>query len=168
MVLLCGSSIMTICRYQTNKAIHQLFNPSPCELTNHKDLDHTSFINTSCNAKKFAMLSAWQTTNERISTIMDYTTGSKAICIDTGASTCISNDKRDFVTLTTVTDQTISGIGSGLAVQGRSTLLWTISDNDGNKIKLYIADALYVPNIPICLLCPQQVAKQARIHKMVF
>ena len=114
------------------------------------------------------MLSAWQTSNERISTIMDYTPGSKAICIDIGASACISNDERAFVTLTTVTDQTISGIGSGLTVQGHGTLLWTISDNDGNKIKLYIADALYVRNIPICLLCPQQVAKQARIHKMVF
>jgi len=49
MVLLCGSSIMTIRRYQTNKVIHQLFNPSPCKSTNHKNLDHTSFIHTSCN-----------------------------------------------------------------------------------------------------------------------
>jgi hypothetical protein len=27
---------------------------------------------------------------------------------------------------------------------------------------LHIADALYVPSIPICLLCPQQVAKQTK------
>jgi hypothetical protein len=108
------------------------------------------------------MLSAWQTTNEWSSTIMDYAPGSKAICIDTGASSCISNDKRNFLFLKTVSNQTLSGIGSGLRVEGHGTLRWTIPDKEGNKIMLHIADALYVPSIPICLLCPQQVAKQTK------
>jgi hypothetical protein len=30
---------------------------------------------------------------------MDYAPGSKAICIDTGASSCISKDKNDFISL---------------------------------------------------------------------
>jgi len=119
-----------------------------------------SFIETTSNSKKLAMLSAWQTTNSKVPILMDYAPESKAICIDTVASSCISNDRTDFISFTPVADQVISGISSGLSVAGHGTLRWNICDNDGHNIILHISDALYVPNIPICLLCPQQVAKQ--------
>jgi hypothetical protein len=109
------------------------------------------------------MLSAWQSTNSKAPIIMDYAPGSKAICIDTGASLCISNDKRDFITYHQVTNQIISGISSGLKIEGRGTLRWLIRDDLGNDVILHISDALHVPNVPnvpLCLLCPQQVAKQ--------
>jgi len=106
------------------------------------------------------MLSAWQTTNSKAPILMDYAPRSKAICIDTGASSCISNDRTNFISFSTVTDQVISGISSGLSVEGCGTLHWNIRDDDGNNIILHISDALYIPTIPICLLCPQQVAKQ--------
>jgi hypothetical protein len=64
MVVFCGSSIMSIHRYKRNRATYKLFHPSPCDPTNNVNLDYTSFITTSCHAKKLAMLSAWQTTNE--------------------------------------------------------------------------------------------------------
>jgi len=159
-VLLCSSSIILLHNYKENQAINKLLHSSPCRPITDVSLVPDSFRTTSCNTKKLAMLSAWQTTNEKTSTIMDYVPGSKATCIDTGASACISNDKRDFLTFHPTTNQTISGIRSGLTVKGRCTLLWTITDNEGNKITLYVSDALYAPNIPICLLCPQQVAKQ--------
>jgi hypothetical protein len=106
------------------------------------------------------MLSAWQSTNSKAPIIMDYAPGSKAICIDTGASSCISNDKHDFITYYPVTDQVISGISSGLKVEGRSTLRWIIRDDNGNDVILHVSDALHVPKIPLCLLCPQQIAQQ--------
>jgi len=118
------------------------------------------FINATSNTKKLAMLSAWQSTNSKAPIIMDYAPGSKAICIDTGASSCISNDRRDFITYHPVTDQIISGISSGLKIEGRGTLRWLIRDDLGNDVILHVSDALHVPNVPLCLLCPQQVAQQ--------
>jgi hypothetical protein len=162
MIVICSSSILSIHQYRKNQTINNLLTSSMNDSSSAIPTISTSFYNTTCNATKLAMLSAWQTTNERFSSIMDYAPGSKPICIDTGASSCISNDKRDFLSLKHVSNQTISGIGSGLNVEGRGTLRWTITDNDGNKIMLHVADALYVPNIPICLLCPQQVAKQTK------
>jgi hypothetical protein len=106
------------------------------------------------------MLSAWQTMNTRASRVMDFAPGSIAICIDTGASSSISNDREDFITFQQVTDQVISGISSGLKVEGRGTLHWIIRDDNGDDVVLHISNALYVPKVPLCLLCPQQVAKQ--------
>jgi len=112
------------------------------------------------DATKLSMLSAWQSANARSPIYMDYAPGSKAICIDTGASSCISNDKNDFISLESVQNQSIAGIGSGLSIEGVGTLRWKINDDDGNAIILHVQNALYVPKVPMCLLCPQQVAQQ--------
>jgi hypothetical protein len=60
-----------------------------------------------------------------------------------------------YITFTSITDQVISGISSGLTVEGHGTLCWIIRDDNGDNIILYISDALYVPKVPIRLLCPQ-------------
>ena len=91
---------------------------------------------------------------------MNYAPEGKAICIDTGASACISNDKADSILLVLANDQTLQGIGSGLSIAGQGTLRWSINDNDGNAIILHVRDALYVPKVSMCLLSPQQVAQQ--------
>jgi hypothetical protein len=143
------------------QAINALLRPTPCGPSLvHGSQCQELFITTSSNTKKLAMLSAWQSTNSKAPIIMDYAPGSKAICIDTGASSCISNDKHDFITYYPVTDQVISGISSGLKVEGRSTLRWIIRDDNGNDVILHVSDALHVPKIPLCLLCPQQIAQQ--------
>lgn len=82
------------------------------------------------------------------------------ICIDTGTSSFISNVEQDFLAMEPIKNQSISGIRSGLQVEGRCTLCWTINNDDGNAIVLHVNNALYVPKVPLCLLCPQQVAKQ--------
>jgi hypothetical protein len=112
------------------------------------------------DAAKLAMLSAWQGTNAHSPVYMDYALGSKAICIDTGASSYISNDKNDFISLETVQHQSIAGISSGLSIEGIQTLRWKINDDNGDTIVLHVQNALYVPKVPMCLLCPQQVAQQ--------
>ena len=118
--------------------------------TNHQPSDAT----------KLAMLYAWQSANVQSPIYMDYAPGSKAICVDTGASSCISNDKNDFISLEKVQHLSIAGIGSGLSIEGVGILRWTINDDDGNAIVLHVQDALYVPKVPMCLLCPQQIAQQ--------
>lgn len=147
---------------ENQRAIKQLFSPtiSPIQLSSTDPFIFESNDSSPSNATKLAMLCAWQTSNSRTPIYMDYAPGSKAICVDTGASSCISNDRKDFITLEKVNNQTISGIGSGLTIEGHGTLRWTINDDDGNAIILHVRNALYVPNVPMCLLCPQQIAKQ--------
>jgi hypothetical protein len=101
----------------------------------------------SSNAIKSSMLSAWQSSNATKSIIMDYAPGSNPICVDTGASVCISNNKNDFISLVKISSETIQGIGSGLQVEGKGTLRWIIYDDDGQEVTLYVRDALYVPGV---------------------
>jgi hypothetical protein len=54
--------------------------------------------------------------------LMDFSPGGAPICVDTGASCCISNNKNDFVSLNQSTHSTLRGISSGLSVEGSGTL----------------------------------------------
>ena len=40
---------------------------------------------------------------------------------------------------------------------------WSINNDDGHAIILHVRNALYVPKVPMCLLCPQQVAEQTNM-----
>ena len=73
------------------------------------------------NKEYLPLLCAFQSTATSNSP-MEFTTGSYSICIDTGASACISNDKNDFINIKEVQNVSINGIGSGLEVQGVGTL----------------------------------------------
>jgi hypothetical protein len=84
------------------------------------------------------------------------------ICIDTGASACISTRKENFTNLNTVNHIKINSIGTGLPVAGIGTLKWPIRDDDGHEIDLHVHNALYVPEAPMGLLCPQQIAMQTK------
>jgi hypothetical protein len=97
-------------------------------------------------------------TNERIA----FGTDIEPICIDTGASACISTVRTNFINLRPVTKLRINGIGTGLPIEGIGTLRWSIRDDNNTEIDLYIKDALYVPNAPMGLLCPQQIAQQTQ------
>jgi hypothetical protein len=91
-----------------------------------------------------------------------FDSGIERICIDTGASACLSAKKENFVHLTQVKGLQISGIGSGLNVEGIGILKWSMSGDMGNEIDLFIKDALYVPSAPMGLFCPQQIAQQTK------
>jgi len=83
----------------------------------------------------------------------------KVLCIDSGASCCISNCKRDFTSLTTTTSPVLQGISSGLQLEGIGTLQWALQDNLGNDITIILPNSLYVPKAAICLLSPQHKAQ---------
>jgi hypothetical protein len=112
------------------------------------------------NKEKFCYLSAWQSIAKDNPHIMNFSPGSTPICIDTGASCCICNNKEDFIFLTHSSNSTLRGIGSGLSVQGTGTLQWSITNDDGDDIVLNLLNSLYVPSIPMCLLSPQHMAQQ--------
>jgi hypothetical protein len=84
------------------------------------------------------------------------------ICVDTGASACISTKKGHLTALMVTPDEKINGIAAGLCIEGIGTLKWSIYNDSNNEIDLYIKDALYVPSAPMGLLCPQQVVQPTK------
>jgi len=84
----------------------------------------------------------------------------QALCIDTGANCCIINKKADFTTYSPTESCILHGILSGLQIAGTGTLRWTITDNNGHDITMYLHNSLHVPDTPVCLLSPQHMAQQ--------
>jgi hypothetical protein len=84
--------------------------------------------------------------------------GGNSVCIDTGASGTIWIWKQHFISLQKFDNMMTNGIASDLKLQGIGVIRFTIMDKDDNTIDIIIRDALYVPDAPMCLLCPQQLA----------
>jgi hypothetical protein len=91
---------------------------------------------------------------------MNFIPGGHPICVDSGASCSISTNKFDFIEFTPTTNTVLCGITSGLQIEGKGTLHWTITNDSSDEIDLYIRDSLYVPLAPMCLLSPQQLLQQ--------
>ena len=77
----------------------------------------------------------------------------------------ISNDKSHFIRPIHPTNIGVKGFGGNMVkAAGRGTLKWKIEDDEG-KIHIFtINNALYVTQSSLCILCPQQWAKQANDH----
>jgi hypothetical protein len=84
----------------------------------------------------------------------------RAICINTGASCCISNSKEDFLTFAPSSSSVLQGIGSGISIAGTGTIKWCILNDNGDEVDLHLHNSLYVPGAPMCLLGPQHIAQQ--------
>jgi hypothetical protein len=69
------------------------------------DLAHTDI-------SSLAYLSAWQSTLSSSSRIMNFSPGGLPVCIDTGASSCISNNKSDFLDLLPTSSTVLKGMWS--------------------------------------------------------
>jgi hypothetical protein len=109
---------------------------------------------------KLSFLTAWQSTTATSVRLMKFS-NDQAICIDTGASVCISNRKSDFINFTPHDSSSVlKGITSGLQIHGTGTLKWSILTDDGDEVTLYLHNCLYVPDAPMCLLSPQHMAQQ--------
>jgi hypothetical protein len=123
----------------------------------------TPVSNESSDQQKLSYLSAWQSMASKNIKLMKFS-DSHPICIDTGASCCISNNKRDFIDLNPTQSSTVlKGIGSGLTIAGCGTIKWTISDDIGDEITLHLHNSLYVPDAPMNLLSPQHLAQQTAL-----
>jgi hypothetical protein len=96
---------------------------------------------------------------------MNFNPGGHPICIDSGASSTISNNKQDFITFHPTKNSVLHGITSGLSIEGKGTVLWSITNDNGDEIDLHIQDCLYVPSAPMSLLSPQQLVQQTDNNK---
>jgi hypothetical protein len=93
---------------------------------------------------------------------IQFSVNAKPICIDSGASLTVSNNKDDFLCLRPITDQHLSGIATGLPISGIGTLKWTVLTDSGVAVALRITQALYVPACPMNLLSSQHLAQQTK------
>ena len=75
--------------------------------------------------------------------------------IDNHASSIISNQADHFILDVIPTKNTyLREVGGNLKVHREGMLIWKINDGHGKTHELAIKNALYVPNLPICLLSP--------------
>jgi hypothetical protein len=72
-----------------------------------------------------------------------FDTDAKAIRIDNCASSCISNDKRDFITPLKKVNKKFKGLGGTLSEIYSGTIKWSIEDDDGVPHDLVIPNGLY-------------------------
>jgi hypothetical protein len=112
------------------------------------------------NAKLLAYLTALISADIKNKGKAVFDPGGEYVCVDTGASSTIWNFLKDFISLEKIDNLMINGIASGLKVEGVGVLKFTIMDTEENTLDVIIRDALYVPNAPMCLLCPHQLAHQ--------
>ena len=81
------------------------------------------------------------------------------LVFDSGASCTISPSESDFYgTIHKVQNTKISGIADGLEIKGTGTVEYTLKDDSGNDVRVRIKNALYIPQCPVRLICPQQLA----------
>ena len=87
------------------------------------------------------------------------------INIDNCASRCMTNNINHFISPPNqpAFNTKVKGIKSNtfLEVKGEGTIKWKIADDDGRVHSHIIHNALYVPDIPACLLSPQHWAQSA-------
>ncbi len=55
----------------------------------------------------------------------------------------------------------VDGINEGLAILGKGTFKFNISDDDGRIHRIRIPNSLYLPKLKGCLLSPQHWAQEA-------
>jgi hypothetical protein len=86
---------------------------------------------------------------------IDFNPHAKPICIDSGASMSVSNNKDDFVDLKPIHNQSLSGTATDLPIASISTIKWPLMTDTGIEVDLYICHSLYVQQCPMNLLSPQ-------------
>ena len=109
------------------------------------------------NNKLFLYCSALNTSQTKQSITLDEV----ILIFDSGASCTISPSESDFYgKIQKVQNTKISGIADGLEIRGTGTVEYTLKDDSGNDVRVRIKNALYVPQCPVRLICPQQLADQ--------
>jgi hypothetical protein len=122
----------TIIYKNLNKSTSSIFLPK---------LSIPTISETSSNSSKLSYLCAWQSLHKNSHRLMNFNPGGKPICIDSGATCAISNNKSDFTDLASTLNTVLHGITSGLNIEGKGTLCWSITNDSGDEIDLYIRDA---------------------------
>ena len=95
-----------------------------------------------------------------------FDTDSTKILIDNCASASITNDPRDCATPPVQVNRIIRGIGGDIRTDRiyRTTIKWTIEDDDGAPHTILLPRSYYLPESPAKLLSPQHWAQVANDH----
>lgn len=117
-------------------------------------------ISSSTNDTKLAYRHAWQSKQQHHTKIMNFTPGGRPLCIDTGASSCISILRSDFLDLTPMSDTVLNGISSGLSIEGIGILHLKITTDNNEDVELHVRNSPLVPSIPMCLIRTQFITQQ--------
>jgi hypothetical protein len=83
------------------------------------------------------------------------------IRINNHASYCVANSPHLFDDLILSDVGNVDGTNEGLAILGKGTFKFSISDDDGRVHRICIPNSLYLPKLQGCLLSPQHWAQEA-------
>ena len=83
------------------------------------------------------------------------------IRIDNHASHCMTNSPHLFDDLILSDVGKVDGINEGLAILGKGTFKFRISDDGGKVYCIHIPHSLYLPKLQGCILSPQHWAQEA-------
>jgi hypothetical protein len=143
---------------RTFKRLKQQWSPS-------KDTTRSRIRNYSSQLECLSAIIAMKANHSHQDEVARFITDAKAIRIDSCASYCISNDRRDFITPLKKVNKHVKGLGGTLADIYSGTIEWSIEDDDGVPHDLVIPNGLYVKDSPSKLLSPQQWAQTAQDFK---
>ena len=88
----------------------------------------------------------------------------QVLILDDGASTCITNDKQDFIEPPKQVDWKVKGIKGHADATHKCTIKWHIEDDQGLVHVMIIHGAYLIPDAPTRILSPQHLAQQADDH----
>eukprot|EP00957_Ditylum_brightwellii_P137159 10457397-Ditylum_brightwellii.AAC.1 len=80
--------------------------------------------------------------------------------VDCGTSASFTHDRNDFISYKQYHGK-FQGLGKNHII-GKGTVRYTIANDNDDDAQLLVSNAYHIPNIPVRLLCSQQVAQQSR------
>ena len=93
-----------------------------------------------------------------------FNSNSRTLMLDDGASTCITNDKGDFIKPPKKVNRKVRGIKGHAKATHRGTLKWHVEDDNGLVHVMVIKGAYLIPEAATQILSLQHLAQQADDH----
>ena len=90
---------------------------------------------------------------------------SRALYVDNGATTSISNRIEDFVGPVKPVRRQLEGVGTTMSGLSTGTIRWTIDDDDGMPHTFTLPGSIYAPKVGKRLLSPQHMAQVLKDNK---
>lgn len=90
----------------------------------------------------------------------NFDTDPVTLILDSGALSAFTYSKNDFLTYRKYKGN-FKGLGK-LSITGKGTASYNITNDNGIKVALLIANVCHVPQMKMRLISPQHIAKQSR------
>ena len=115
--------------------------------------------------KSRILISRQGRTNNNSKKPLHVDTDSYEIGIDNHSTRCISPKANDFISPILPTSSILNGFSGSIKVKGVGTVQWKIQDDEGKEHIFKIKNCLYVPQVKIRLLSPQQWSQQRKQNR---